>query len=223
MEELLKVKFGQSPVEVKRVNYLHRIKWDDTQDKVYEMCDTEIVRDRWEKIGKEWDSKKQKIVYRIFNGIDMEKKKMTKAEAFKYLDEAKIYVDGQIEAVLETLFEIGFTWKDGGQQVDLGWSRADEAYGLMIHDGEVCWVDKECCGSWFDNLYAPNEQRAEDVLSIEIVEGTPKFSYEKVVELAKPLMEYLNDTGCTEQIGVCYDHIVAQPMATFLHGEMKGC
>lgn len=155
--------------------------------------------------------------------IDMEKKKMTKAEAFKYLDEAKVYVDGQIEAVLKKLFEIGFTWRDGGQHVDLGWSRVDEAYGLIIYDGELCWVDKKYCGSWFDNLYMSNEQRAEDVLSIEIVEGTPKFSYDKVVELAKPLMEYLNDTGCTDQIGVSYDHIVAQPMATFLHGEMKGC
>ena len=153
----------------------------------------------------------------------MEKKKMTKAEAFKYLDEAKIYVDGQIEAVLEKLFEIGFTWRDGGKQVDLGWSSDDEVYGLIIHDGELCWVDKECCGSWFDNLYMPNEQRAEDVLSIEVVEYELLFNYDKAVELAKPLMEYLNDTGCSERICVTYESIVAEPMATFLHGQMKGC
>ena len=44
-----------------------------------------------------------------------------------------------------------------------------------------------------------------------------------MVELAKPLMEYLNDTGCSERICVTYEGIVAEPMATFLHGEMKGC
>lgn len=148
---------------------------------------------------------------------------MTKAEAFEYLKSAKIYVDRQIESVLEKLFKIGFTWGYGGQEVDLGWSSDDEVYGLIIGDGKLSWVDKPQCGSWFDNLAMPKELRADDVLSIEIFEGTPKFSYEKVVELAKPLMEYLNDTGCTEQIGVSYDHIVAQPMATFLHGEMKGC
>ena len=153
----------------------------------------------------------------------MEKKKMTKAEAFEYLKNAKIYVDGQIEAVLEKLFEIGFAWRDGGQQVDLGWSSDDEVYGLIIHDGKLCWVDKECCGSWFDNLYMPNEQRAEDVLSIEVVEYELLFNYDKAVELAKPLMEYLNDTGCSERICVTYESIVAEPMATFLHGQMKGC
>ena len=153
----------------------------------------------------------------------MEKKKMTKAEAFEYLKSAKIYVDSQIVAVLEKLFKIGFTWRDGGQEVDFGWSSEDEVYGLIIGDGKISWADKLCCGSWFDNLAMPRELRADDVLSIEIVEGTPEFSFKKVVELAKPLMEYLNDTGCTDQIGVSYDHIVAQPMATFLHGEMKGC
>lgn len=130
--------------------------------------------------------------------IDMEKKKMTKAEAFKYLDEAKIYVDGQIEAVLEKLFEIGFTWRTGGQQVDIGWSRDDEAYGLIIHDGELCWVDKECSVSWFDNHYMPNELRAEDVLSIEVVEDT-KPGCERN-EHVKALQEFIVKSGCIDCI-----------------------
>ena len=183
----------------------------------------DIDRDRWDKIGKEWASKKKEIVLSILKGNDMEKKKMTKAEAFEYLKDAKIYVDRQIEAVLEKLFKIGFTWRDGSQRVDLGWSSDDEVYGLIISDGKLSWGDKPCCGLWFDSLAMPRELRADDVLSIEIVEGTPKFSYEKVVELAKPLMEYLNDTGCSERICVTYESIVAEPMATFLHGEMKGC
>lgn len=154
--------------------------------------------------------------------IDMEKKKMTKAEAFEYLKNAKIYVGCKRDAVLRKLFEIGLEWTGGSRNADLGWDSDAEVYGLISRDGKVAWVHSMNM-KWLDNLAAPRELRANDVLSIEIVEGPPKFSYEKVVELAKPLMEYLNDTGCTEQIGVSYDHIVAQPMATFLHGEMKGC
>ena len=37
------------------------------------------------------------------------------------------------------------------------------------------------------------------------------------------LTQEQKDEFIAEQIGVSYDHIVAQPMATFLHGEMKGC
>ena len=183
-----------------------------------QMCDLEIDRERWDKFGKEWDSKKQEIVDSIF----MEKKKMTKAEAFEYLKNAKIYVGCKRDAVLRKLFEIGLEWNIGGKKVDLGWDNLCEVYGLLSSDGKLYWSSQKAV-KWFDNLAAPRELRADDVLSIEIIEGTPKFSYEKVVELAKPLMEYLNDTGCTEQIGVSYDHIVALPMATFLHGEMKGC
>lgn len=152
----------------------------------------------------------------------MEKKKMTKAEAFEYLKNAKIYVGCKRDAVLRKLFDIGLEWTGGGRNADLGWDSDAEVYGLISRDGKVTWVHSMNM-KWLDNLAVPLELRANDVLSIEIVEGTPKFSYEKVVELAKPLMEYLNDTGWMEQIGVSYDHIVAQPMATFLHGEMKGC
>ena len=147
---------------------------------------------------------------------------MTKAEAFEYVKNAKIYVGCKGDAVLRKLFEIGLEWNAGGKEVNLGWENICEVYGLLSYDGKLRWIGHAKV-KWFDNLNAPRKLRADDVLSIEIVEGTPEFSYEKVVELAKPLMEYLNDTGCTEQIGVSYDHIVAQPMATFLHGEMKGC
>lgn len=147
---------------------------------------------------------------------------MTKAEAFEYLKNAKIYVGCKRDAVLKKLFKIGLEWNIGGQEVDFGWENDYELYGLLSYDSKLCWSGPEMM-KWFDNLAMPRELRADDVLSIEIVEGTPKFSYEKVVELAKPLMEYLNDTGCSERICVTYESIVAEPMATFLHGQMKGC
>ena len=149
---------------------------------------------------------------------DMEEKKtkkMTKAEAFEYLKCKKVRVScrGINESVQSKLFTCGVQWMGGGTGFcDYGDYYVIDSHGLFGH----------CEGPYWERLI--NEEiSADDILSIEIVEGTPKFSYEKVVELAKPLMEYLNDTGCSEQIGVCYDHIVAQPMATFLHGEMKGC
>ena len=150
---------------------------------------------------------------------DMEKKvnKMTKAEAFEWLKCKKVSVSSleMNDKVQSKLFDCGVTWRNGGTDVrDYGNYLVINPHGLLCHcDG---------MGSYWECLI--NEEiSADDILSIEIVEGTPKFSYEKVVELAKPLMEYLNDTGCTEQIGVSYDHIVAKPMATFLHSQMKGC
>lgn len=144
-------------------------------------------------------------------------KKMTKAEAFEYLKGKKVRVRGRetSEKVQSKLFACGVQWKSGGTDFcDYGNYYVINSHGLLGH----------CDGMDFYWEYLIYEEiSADDILSIEIVESTPKFSYEKVVELAKPLMEYLNDTGCTEQIGVSYDHIVAQPMATFLYGEMKGC
>lgn len=179
-----------------------------------QMCDLEIDRERWDKFGKEWDSKKQEIVDSIF----MEKKKMTKAEAFEWLKCKKVSVANREinDKVQSKLFACGVVWKHLGTDVCY--------YGdyLVINpEGFLCHCDGMGKDYW--NRLFHEEISVDDILSIEIVEGTPKFSYEKVVELAKPLMEYLNDTGCTEQIGVSYDHIVALPMATFLHGEMKGC
>ena len=149
--------------------------------------------------------------------IDMEKKKMTKAEAFEWLKCKKVSVSTRAisRKVQSKLFDCGVIWKNGGTDFcDYGNYYVINSHGILTHcDGmDSYW---ECLIN--------EEISADDILSIEIVEGTPKFSYEKVVELAKPLMEYLNDTGCTEQIGVSYDCIVAKPMATFLHGEMKGC
>lgn len=151
----------------------------------------------------------------ILKENDMEKKKMTKAEAFEWLKHKKVRVFEKTKEVQEKLFSIGYKWCDGSTEVTTMCS----VDFLIIDDDTFQYTHLI---EHFKKL-AYQEIGADDILSIEIVEGTPKFSYEKVVELAKPLMEYLNDTGCTDQIGVSYYHIVAQPMATFLHGEMKGC
>lgn len=149
---------------------------------------------------------------------------MTKAEAFEWLKGTKVVlrtVDDQLN-LQKKLFDIGYKWLSSGTSLmklyDVSCVFFLGIDGFIQHEEYEDEANKLFCDT---HVYKPI--KLHDILSIEIVEGTPKFSYEKVVELAKPLMEYLNDTGCTEQIGVSYDHIVAQPMATFLHGEMKGC
>ena len=142
---------------------------------------------------------------------------MTKAEAFEWLKCKKVRVSCQeiSEKVQSKLFDCGVVWKNGGTDFcDYGNYYVIDSHGLLTHcDG---------MGSYWECLI--NEDiSADDILSIEIVEGTPEFSYEKVVELAKPLMHYLSETGHTEVISVCMEGISAIPMGTFLHGEMKGC
>lgn len=142
---------------------------------------------------------------------------MTKAEAFEYLKSKKVRVCDRetSEKVQSKLFACGVQWKSGGTDFcDYGNYYVINSHGRLGHCDDMA-------SYWECLIY--EEISADDILSIEVVEGTPKFSYEKVVELAKPLMEYLNDTGCSERICVTYESIVAEPMVTFLHGQMKGC
>lgn len=140
---------------------------DDTHDKVYElnkqMCDLEIDRERWDKIGKEWDSKKKEIVESIFKGNDMEKKKMTKAEAFEWLKSKKVSVSCQeiSEKVQSKLFACGVQWMSGATDF---FDYSD--YYVINSNGRLGYCDG---GSYWENLI--NEEiSADDILSIEIVE-----------------------------------------------------
>lgn len=58
----------------------------------------------------------------------------------------------------------------------------------------------------------------DDILSIEIVDEKYEleFNYDKVVELAKPLMLYLNDVGFQDSIRVSQLGIVHEPMSTLI-------
>lgn len=124
-------------------------------------------------------------------------KKITKAKAFEYLKNAKIYVDCKRDMVLRKLFEIGLEWNAGGQEVDLGWKNIGEVYGLLSYDGKLHWFGQEEV-KWFDNLVAPLELRANDVLSIEIVEDT-KPDCERN-EHVKALQELIAKSGCIDCI-----------------------
>ena len=141
-------------------------------------------------------------------------KKITKAEAFEYLKGKKVkcYKVGEHygEKLLKKLTECGCT------------SNIFLPKGIL--SVWAIFISDACDLSILDTAHADQygnydlfEIAADDILSIEIVEGTPKFSYEKVVELAKPLMQYLLETGHTEVISVCIEGISAIPMGTFLY------
>lgn len=147
-----------------------------------QMCDLEIDRERWDKFGKEWDSKKQEIVDSIF----MEKKKMTKAEAFEYLKCKKVSVSCREmnEAVQLKLFDCGVVWKNGGTDFcDYGNYYVINSHGLLGHcDG---------MGSYWECLI--NEEiSADDILSIEIVEeNRSEDEVVEIVELGKKIQSLL--------------------------------
>lgn len=146
--------------------------------------------------------------------IDMEKKKMTKAEAFEYLKCKRVSVsDAEMnDRVQSKLFACGVQWKNGGANVCYY-----SDYLVITPHGFLCHCDG--LGEDYWNRLFHEEISADDILSIEIIEEKyePEFNYDKAVELAKPLMHYLSETGHTEVISVCMEGISAIPMGTFLY------
>ena len=124
--------------------------------------------------------------------IDMEKKKMTKAEAFEWLKCKKVRVSCReiSEKVQSKLFACGVQWKSGGTDFcDYGNYSVINSHGLLGHcDG---------MGPYWENLI--NEEiTADDILSIEIVEDT-KPDCERN-EHVKALQELITKSGCIDCI-----------------------
>ena len=151
----------------------------------------------------------------LHNDKVMEKKKMTKAEAFKWLTGKKIRTGEKHELVLRKLFELGFVWKTTKDTtVDLGWA-AGEVYGLTIREDEISWWTTP---KLFDT-YAAEEVSADEVLNIEIVEDTRSVE-DRLIDLAKPIMELLHEQGMTDSVRITSRSVVLEPMALFLHGQI---
>ena len=149
-----------------------------------QMCDLEIDRDRWDKIGKEWASKKKEIVLSILKGNDMEKKKMTKAEAFEWLKCKKIDARDQVEAVQKKLFSLGVVWISGDKLTyDYG------RYYFVGGEGEL----SHCDGFedlWLNHFF--EKITAEDILSLEIEEeNRSENELDEIVELGEKIQRLL--------------------------------
>ena len=130
-------------------------------------------------------------------------KKMTKVKAYVYLNNTKVYVNGKGAKVLEVLSKVGFKPTFPSSDVN--------AFPFMgILDEQVTYY-----AHMKQYLDLPQKEiSADDILSIEIVED--KFSYDRAVELAKPLMLYLNEVGCPDSIRVSQFGIVHEPMSTLI-------
>ena len=124
--------------------------------------------------------------------IDMEKKKMTKAEAFEWLKCKKVRVSCREinEKVQSKLFACGVQWKSGGTDFcDYGNYYVINSHGLLGHcDG---------MGPYWECLI--NEEiTADDILSIEIVED--KKPYCELNERIKALQELIAKSGSIDCI-----------------------
>ena len=163
----------------------------------------DIDWNRVEKIGKEWASKNKEIVLSILKGIDMEKKKMTKAEAFEWLKNKKVSVPCReiSEKVQSKLFACGVLWKNGGTEFcDYGNYYVINSHGLLGHcDG---------MGSYWECLI--NEEiSADDILSIEVVEEADGLKYgsswDEIARLGAQISKILDDMPghCHVEITEC--------------------
>ena len=176
---------------------------DDTHDKVYElnkqMCDLDIplrnpikplseetaqeLIGKWEKIGKEWASKKKEIIESIFGNITNEKsnimeekktKKMTKAEAFEWLKCKKVETIGLGEEVQKKLFDCGVKWPNGKcEYYDFSDYLLIESNGDLYHCGN--------CGEAYWRMHHFEEIYAHDILSMEIIDEN-KTEEEKALD-----------------------------------------
>ena len=123
---------------------------------------------------------------------NMEKKKMTKAEAFEWLKCKKVSVSTRETGrkVQSKLFDCGVIWKNGGTDFcDYGNYYVINSHGLLGHcDG---------MGSYWECLI--NEEiSADDILSIEIVEDTKQDCERN--EHVKALQELIAKSGCIDCI-----------------------
>ena len=116
----------------------------------------------------------------------MEKKKMTKAEAFEWLKNTKVSVSTRETSrkVQSKLFDCGVTWKNSGTDFcDYGNYYVINSHGLLAHcDG---------MGSYWECLI--NEEiSADDILSIEIVEeNRSENELDEIVELGEKIQRLL--------------------------------
>lgn len=149
--------------------------------------------------------------------MEKKTKKMTKAEAFEYLKDKKIRCCGKGRELQEKLFSLGFDWRDGSHKVYMieNVIIVNRALTYTIHYDAFVNATQE-------------ELAVEDVLAIELVPEDPEvseeesFSYEEVIKLAQPLMNYLCRAGATERICITKMDIVSEPMPTLLYGDTRG-
>lgn len=142
--------------------------------------------------------------------IDMEKKKMTKAEAFEWLKGTKVVlrtIDDQLD-LQKRLFDIGYKWRLSGTQLlrlyDVSCVFFLGIDGFIQHEEYEDESNKLFCDT---HVYKPIELC--DILSIEIIEEADGLKYgsswDEITRLGAQISKILDDMPghCRVEITEC--------------------
>lgn len=133
---------------------------------------------------------------------NMEKKKMTKKEAFEYLKDRKIYVNGKSIEIQMKLFEVGFAWPLSGKTVRY----ADRPF-LYTNTNHLTSGDD----MYAFTSNAALEISAEEILAIEIAEEKPNYD-EALRRIAQPIREYMRNHNISGRLVVTKSSIAVEDM-----------
>ena len=169
---------------------------DDTHDKVYalnkQMCDLGKTMNNPTKPLSEAAiqeiAKALEIITRKPKSIMEEKKtkKMTKAEAFEYFKGKRVACDEcDTKDIQRKLFEVGVKWLGGSTNA------TDDRGNFLFVDLKGCLTH---CNSreWFDT-HEYEEISADDILSIEIVDGEDNIAEKNAFQQARDIMKWLRE------------------------------
>lgn len=134
----------------------------------------------------------------------MVKKKMTKTEAFEYLKNRKIYVNGKSAEIQKILFKAGFSWD---------WDKTTKYEGkpfIFTYEEALFHLTHSSDMTYFRN-HKNTEISAEEILAIEIQEEKPKHD-EELYKLAQPIREYMRKHNISGRLVVSQCSITVEDL-----------
>ena len=141
----------------------------------------------------------------------MEKKKMTKAEAFEYLKGKKVYVAGKSGEIQEVLFKAGFSWD--GSSASQKTESTNEPFLYISDEGSLMY------GSNMEFFIRDTNEEisADDILSIEIVEDEKRSEEDDIIAAIATITEMgKRISGLLTKLG---GHVVITENDVILHKE----
>lgn len=113
-------------------------------------------------------------------------KKMTKAEAFEYFKGKRVVCDNfNFVAIQCKFFEVGIKWRGGSTK-----ATKDRGSFLFVNlDGCLTHCNSRV---WFDT-HEYEEISADDILSIEIVDGEDNIAEKNAFQQARDIMKWLRE------------------------------
>ena len=121
--------------------------------------------------------------------IDMEEKKtkkMTKAEAFEYFKGKRVACDNfNCVAIQHKFFDVGIKWRGGS-------TKATDERGSFIFVDLNGYLTHCNSRTWFDT-HEYEEISADDILSIEIVDGEDNIAEKNAFQQARDIMKWLRE------------------------------